>query len=79
MKKLDEWRVVEDINNITNKSIWVIEKKVGFFSKKWSRDYPVGNSNMHSPIKSLSKSSALNRMGVLVKGVVLEDGEVISF
>ena len=73
------WRVVEDVNNITNKSIWVIEKKVGFFNKRWSRNYPVGNSNMHSPIKSLSRHTALNRMEVLTRGgVVLEKGEVIE-
>ena len=68
----------EDINNITNISIWVIEKKVGFFNKRWSRDYQVGNSNMHSPIKSLSRSYALSRMEVLAKGVVLEEGEVVK-
>ena len=72
------WRVVEDINRITGKSVWVIEKKVGFFRKRWSRDYRVGNSYIHSPIKSLSRSLALNRMTVLVQGVVLETGEVID-
>ena len=68
----------EDINNITNISIWVIEKKVGFFNKRWSRDYQVENSNMHSPIKSLSRSYALSRMEVLAKGVVLQEGEVVK-
>ena len=37
-----------------------------------------GNSNMHSPIKSLSRSYALSRMEVLAKGVVLEEGEVVK-
>ena len=72
------WRVVEDINNITNKSIWVIEKKAGFFSKKWTRDYLVGNSKMHSQIRSSSKSLAIRRMEILAKGSVLEEGEIIE-
>ena len=69
---------MEDINHITGKSVWVIEKKVGFLKKRWSRDYPVGNSNMFSPIKSLSRDSAVHRMQVLSSGVVLQSGEVIN-
>ena len=71
------WRVVEDINHITGKKIWVIEKKSGFFVKTWSRDYRVGNSNIPSPIKSLSKDVALKRLEVLSSGIVLESSEVL--
>ena len=70
------WRVVEDLNHITGKRIWVIEKKSGFFVKRWSRYYKVGNSNISSPIKSLTKDIALKRMKILSKGIVLESNEV---
>ena len=70
------WRVVEDLNHITGKRIWVIEKKSGFFVKRWSRDYRVGNSNIPPPIKSLTKDLALKRMKILSKGIVLESNEV---
>tara|TARA_B100001540_G_C15760964_1_gene621658 strand:+ start:774 stop:998 length:225 start_codon:yes stop_codon:yes gene_type:complete len=72
------WRIVEDINKITGKSVWVIEKKTGWPIKKWSRDYPVGNSKMNSPIKSLSKNIALERMNTLSNGEVLVKGEIIE-
>ena len=70
------WRVVEDLNHITGKKVWVIEKKTGSFVKRWSRDYKVGNSNIPSPIKSLRKDVAIKRMKILEKGVVLESNEV---
>ena len=72
------WRVVEDFNHITGKSVWVVEKKAGLFIKKWSRDYKVGNSNIPSPIRSLSKHTALKRMEILASGIVLESTEVLK-
>tara|TARA_B110000438_G_C15311981_1_gene435775 strand:+ start:133 stop:357 length:225 start_codon:yes stop_codon:yes gene_type:complete len=72
------WRIVEEINNITGKSVWVIEKKRGLFFKKWSRDYRIGKSRMPSPIKSHLKSDALVRMGILNSGKVIDIGEVIE-
>ena len=72
------WRVVEEINNITGKSIWIIEKKKGLFIKSWSRDYPVGNSNIWSPVKSFSKSVAFERMKVLAEGDVMVKGEILE-
>ena len=72
------WRIIEEINNITGKRVWVIEKKRGLFFKKWSRDYRVGKSSMPSPVKSHSKSDALVRMGILNSGKVIIKGEVIE-
>tara|TARA_B110000196_G_C20967635_1_gene577071 strand:+ start:671 stop:895 length:225 start_codon:yes stop_codon:yes gene_type:complete len=72
------WRVVEDINHITGRKVWVVEKKSGFFIKKWSRDYKVGRSNIPSPIKSLGKDTALKRMEILSSGIVLESTEILK-
>ena len=70
------WRVVEDVNHITGKRVWVIEKKSGFFIKSWSRNYKVGNSNILSPIKSLSKDAAFKKLEILSAGIVLESNVV---
>ena len=72
------WRIVEEINNVTGKSIWIIEKKSGVFFKKWSRDYKVGNSTIWSPLKSNSRSVAIERMNLLNEGKIIEKGEVIE-
>jgi hypothetical protein len=72
------WRIVEEINNVTGKSVWIIEKKSGVFFKKWSRDYKVGNSTIWSPLKSNSRSVAIERMNLLNEGKIIEKGEVIE-
>ncbi len=72
------WRIVEEINRITGKSVWVIEKKKGFLYKKWSRNYKVGNSRIWSPLKSNSRSVAIERINLLNEGKIITKGEVIE-
>lgn len=72
------FRIVEERNNISGKSIWIIEKKKGLFIKKWSRNYKVGNSKIWSPIKSQSKSVAIERMKILTEGSVITRGEIVK-